>query len=217
MPTVSPDGMTYEFDLRDDFAFPSDEPVVADTFKWTFDRLLHKDMVSPAQPFFRDIVGADEYIAGTAPTVAGVVAVDTDTLRITLKAPAADFLSRLAMPFTCPLPRSVLIDPDGIDAPVPSAGPYYVDSWTRTNSIVLKENPNYVGTRPHNFDEIQYAIGASVIDIQARITNGDTDFGEVSPAAHEALAAQFGPGSPPPWPGGSGGSRTGRRRSCTSR
>jgi ABC-type transport system substrate-binding protein len=196
MPSVSPDGKSYEFDLRGGYAFPSGAPVTADTFKWTFDRLLHRNTVSPAQPYFRDIVGADEYIAGNAATVSGVVAADTDTLRITLEAPAADFLSRLALPFTCPLPRSVPISINGIDAPVPSAGPYYIDTWTRGQSIVIKENPNYVGARPHNFDEIRYAIGAPLADIETRISNGDTDFGEVPPASHDALVGQYGPGSP---------------------
>ena len=176
---MSPDGKTYEFDLRHDYTFspPSGLQVTADHFKWTFDRMLSKNMASPAQPFFRDIVGAEEVINGTASTVSGIVAVDPDTLRITLKAPAGDFLSRLALPFTCPLPRSVPIDPDGIDAPVPSAGAYYVESWTRGQSIVVKENPNYTGTRPHNFDEIHYAIGVPLADIQAHITSGDADSG----------------------------------------
>ncbi len=89
LPLVSPDGKTYEFDLRHDYTFspPSGLQVTADHFKWTFDRILSPIMASPAQPFFRDIVGAEEVINGTASTVSGVVAVDADTLRITQISP----------------------------------------------------------------------------------------------------------------------------------
>ena len=33
---------------------------------------------------------------------------------------------------------------------MPSAGPYYVDSRTPNRLVVVKRNPNYHGTRPHN-------------------------------------------------------------------
>ena len=105
MPTVSPDGKTYTFELRDDFVFspPSNERVTAAHFKWAIDRALNRQMNSPSQPFLGDIVGAQDVINGTTNSTSGVVA-DGNTLRITLVQPEGDFLARLAMPFTCPLP-----------------------------------------------------------------------------------------------------------------
>jgi ABC-type oligopeptide transport system substrate-binding subunit len=196
MPAVSPDGKTYTFQIRDDFFFaPTNERVTAAHFKHAIDRDLNRDMNSPSQPFLSDIEGADAVIRGDTTSTSGVVA-DGNVLRITLLAPSADFLARLTMPFVCPLPLSVGITPNGMSAPVPSAGPYYIESWTRNSSIVLKENPFYTGDRPHHFDEIRYGIGLPLETIKLRIDNGETDWGDIPPAAHAELAAQYGPGSP---------------------
>jgi ABC-type oligopeptide transport system substrate-binding subunit len=197
LPAVSPDGRTYTFTLRDDYFFspPSNERVTAAHFKYAIDRTLNHMMNSPAQPFMQDIVGVDQVISGQATTVSGVVA-NGNTLTIQLKQPAGDFLARVAMPFFCPLPTSVPIDPEGIDAPVPSAGPYYIDRWTRNQDIVIKENLNYAGDRPHHFDEIHYSIGLPLDTIKQRVEAGDADFGDLPPAAHAELGLRFGPGSP---------------------
>jgi peptide/nickel transport system substrate-binding protein len=184
MPTVSPDGRTYTFQLRTGFTFsPGSEPLNAHHFEWAIERMLHPSVNSPGQRFFADLES--------------VTAVGDHTLVFVLDDPAGDFLARLAMPFTCPLPLSVPPNPDGIHAPVPSAGPYYIASWDPNVSIVVKENPHYSGPRPHNFDEIHYAIGADVNTIQARITSGETDLGDVAPDTHDALSTQYGPGSSP--------------------
>jgi ABC-type transport system substrate-binding protein len=198
LPAVSSDGRTYTFTLRDDYFFspPSNERVTAAHFKYAIDRALNRSTNSPAQAFLQDIVGADEVISGQATSVSGVVA-SGNTLTIQLKQPAGDFLARLAMPFSCPLPNSVPIDPDGIDAPVPSAGPYYIDRWTRNQEVLLKENPNYRGDRPHHFDELHYTIGLPLETIKLRIETGDSDLGDIPPAAHAELGLRFGPGSPP--------------------
>jgi peptide/nickel transport system substrate-binding protein len=196
MPSVSPDGRTYMFHLRDDFQFspPSNEPVRPIHFKWALERAMRPQMASPAQPFFDDIVGAKDVINGTRPDITGIAAT-ADTLSITLEAPAGDFISRLAMPFACPLPLSVGIDPDGISAPVPAAGPYYIDGWTPKQSIHLTENPNYHGPRAHRFHEISVAIGNPLSTIRLRVESGESDHGPVPPAAHGELATLYGPAS----------------------
>src|SRR5919108_91106 len=197
LPTISADGRTYTFELRDDYFFspPSNERVTAAHFKWAIDRAMNRQTNSPAQAFYQDIVGATDVINGTTNSVSGVVA-EGNTLRITLVQPAGDFLARLAMPFTCPLPLSVPVDPDGIDAPVPSAGPYFIAGWTHNQEVVVKENPNYTGSRPHHFDEIHYGIGLPLETIKLQIDAGTTDWGDIPPTAHAGLGQQFGPCAP---------------------
>jgi peptide/nickel transport system substrate-binding protein len=197
MPMVSADGKTYTFQLHDDFFFspPSNELVTPAHFKYALERALNRQMSSPSQPFFDDIVGATDVIAGNTNLLTGVVA-EGSTLRITLVAPAPDFLARLTMPFTCPLPLSTPIEPNGIGAPVPSAGPYYIESRTPNQAIVVKENPNYTGDRPHHFDEIHYGIGLPLETIKLNIDAGETDYGDIPPAAHSEVGFRCGPGSP---------------------
>jgi ABC-type transport system substrate-binding protein len=196
MPTVSPDGLTYTFTLRTDYTFspPSNAPVTAADFKYALERLLTPAMASPGQAFFSDIVGAADMLAGRATTLSGV-AVDGNTLRITLVRPAGDFLARLTMPFACPLPPTVPISPSGISAPVPSAGPYYIDSWVPKNSLHLARNPNYHGPRPSFFDEFAVSIGLPLATIRLNVESGAADYGPVPPSAHADLAALYGPGS----------------------
>jgi hypothetical protein len=102
----------HTFTLRDDFHFspPSGAAVTALAFKRTFERTLHQQMASPAQPFFDDIDGAKEVIAGQQTEISGIVA-SGQTLSFTLEEPAADFLNRLALPFACPLPIGTAVTP----------------------------------------------------------------------------------------------------------
>jgi ABC-type transport system substrate-binding protein len=152
-------------------------------------------MSSPGQAFFGDIVGATDMLAGRATSLSGVT-VDGNTLRITLVRSAGDFLARLALPFACPLPLDVGINPNGISAPVPSAGPYYIDSWTPRNSIHLSRNPNYHAPRPSFFDEFAVSIGLPLATIRLNVESGAADYGPVPPSAHAELAPLYGPGSP---------------------
>jgi peptide/nickel transport system substrate-binding protein len=196
MPTVSPDGRTYTFTIRDGFRFspPATESVTARHYKFVLERLLDPRLASPAQPFFSDVVGAQDVIEGKTTALSGVV-VDGNTLRITLTKPAGDFLARLAMPFSCAIPLATPVTPGGVSAPLAGAGPYYVSAWTPKQEIVLKENPYYTGPRPHRFDEIRYRIGLPLETIRLNVESGASDHGPVPPAAHAELATMYGPGS----------------------
>ena len=90
-------------------------------------------------------LGAKEFTAGTAKEVTGVK-VDGNKISITLVKPAADFLSRIAMPFFCAVPENTPINANGVVAPA-GAGPYYIKSRTPNRQIVLAKNPNYGGDR----------------------------------------------------------------------
>ena len=59
MPTISEDGLTYTFQIRNDFAFspPASGVVTAQSMKYTFERTLSHEMASPASQFFTNIVG----------------------------------------------------------------------------------------------------------------------------------------------------------------
>ena len=91
-------------------------PVTAMTFKKVIERDLSKAMNSPAQSFAGDILGAKEFTAGTAKEISGVK-VDGNKISITLVKPAADFLSRIAMPFFCAVPENTPINANGVLAP----------------------------------------------------------------------------------------------------
>ena len=181
-PTVSPDGRTYEFTVRRGFRFspPSNEPVTAAAFERTFERALSPRIGSFAGELVRDIVGAEEYMAGRARRIAGVSA-RGDKLVIRLERPAPDLIARLAARYFCAVPPNTPITPKGVDT-VPSAGPYYVASHFPKRSIVLRRNPNYEGPRPHRLAEIRYRIGVDPERAVAAVEAGRADYFQLNPA-----------------------------------
>ena len=98
MPTISADGRTYTFQIRNDYAFspPASGVVTAQSMKYTFERTLHPNMASPAIRYFDNIVGATEYHNGQAPEITGIVA-QGSTLTFTLLEPQGEFLTLLAL------------------------------------------------------------------------------------------------------------------------
>ncbi|MGH2867715.1 MAG: BTAD domain-containing putative transcriptional regulator, partial [Solirubrobacteraceae bacterium] len=204
LPTRSSDGRTYTFQIRPGFHFspPSTEAVSAQTFKHTIERTLNPNTHSPLAHYLADVVGARAYMAGKASDIVGVTA-RADTLTIRLRDPAPDFLARLAQPAFCAVASNTPIDRNGVRA-VPSAGPYYVASYTPRQGVVLMRNPDYHGSRPHRFARIELAVGVSaqraVADIEAGIADytplGLDSQSSTSVAATAArLAARYGPGS----------------------
>jgi ABC-type oligopeptide transport system substrate-binding subunit len=134
-------------------------------------------MKGPIAHEFADIAGAGAYMADTAPHISGVVA-RGDTLTIHLLAPAPDFLSRIAQPIFCAVPSNTPTAPQAARA-IPSAGPYYVTSYTPGQGVVLLRNPNYHGSRPHHLARIEVAMGFSnrraITDIEAGAADYRTD------------------------------------------
>ena len=200
LPARSADGRTYTFTIRKGFRFspPSNAPVTAQTLRYTIERTLNPRMRSPVAPEFRDIVGAGAYMAGKARHISGVGA-QGDTLKIHLRSPEPDFLSRIAEPAMCAVPSDTPISPQ---RRIPSAGPYYVTAYTPGQGIVLTRNPNYRGSRPHRPERIAVATGVSTRRAIADVEAGAADYVSLSgmgatklgPVA-AALATRYGPGS----------------------
>jgi ABC-type oligopeptide transport system substrate-binding subunit len=191
-PTVSRDGKTYTFRLKRTYRFSSGKRVTAASFARALYRALNRRMTSPAQPFVDDIVGARAVIHSGAPRAAGIRVVDRYRLRIRTTRRSPDLLARLAMPFFMAAPPSLSIDPEGVDAPVHSAGPYFIREWTRNRLVVLERNRFYRGPRPHNVRRIEVDIGLPLETIKLNIDRGATDAGDIPPSAHSELGRRHG-------------------------
>jgi ABC-type oligopeptide transport system substrate-binding subunit len=191
-PRISRDGLTYTFQLKRNYRLSNGQPVTAANFVYAINRNLNRRMASPAQPFVEDIVGAEAVIAGRASRAPGVKAIGRYTLQIRQTRRAPDLLARLAMPFFQAIQTNLPIEPDGVNAPVHSAGPYYIARWDRNRQVVVQRNRFYRGPRPHNVNSIVVDIGLSLETIKLNIDRGVTDTGDIPPSAHAELGRRYG-------------------------
>ncbi|HEY8193378.1 MAG TPA: ABC transporter substrate-binding protein, partial [Gaiellaceae bacterium] len=177
-PTISPDGRTYTFRLKKTYRFSNGYQVRAAHFVKAITRAGHKRMSSPARPFIDDV----EWARALGP----------HTLRIKTTRRTPDLLARLAMPFFMAIPTSTPLNPEGIGAPVVSAGPYFIREWTRNRRITLQRNRFYRGPRPHRVDWIVADVGLPLETIKLNIDKGATDTGDIPPGAHADLGRRYG-------------------------
>ena len=153
MPTVSPDGRTYTFRIRNGYRFapPSNAPVTAATIRYGIERALSPRLNDdlPGAQYLFDLNGVAKFRAGETTHIAGIHT-NGNQIALTLIAPSPDFLERLSLPFFCPVPLDTPIVHAGLpDLAPPSAGPYTMDQRFNGEYMILTRNPNYQGPRPH--------------------------------------------------------------------
>src|SRR5262245_13259706 len=156
--TVSPDGLTYTFRLRDDAFFHNGRAVAAADVVWSFERLLRKETHSPRRWLLEPIRGAGDFAEGKAATVAGLAAPDPHTVVLTLDRPFAPFLGMLTMGGASIVPREVYEDAEKkyLRAPV-GCGPFRVARVEPSSLIELQAFDRYYGGPPA-LDTVQARI-----------------------------------------------------------
>jgi len=192
-PRISRNGRQYTFTIKRGWRYNTGKTITAADFKQAFLRGANKDMNSPAVSYEHEIVGADAYNKGTASTIAGVKASGNKlTIRLTRAAP--DFVSRMTMPFFCPLPPSTPFDPNGINNP-PGSGPYYIADYTPDRLIDVRTNPNYKGKRPHHATRFVYKLtNASLEACRLQTIQGGIDWCDdgIPPNTYAQVAKDYG-------------------------
>jgi YVTN family beta-propeller protein len=196
VPAPTAGGTTYRFRIRPGFRFspPSNEVVTAMTFKSTIERVTNPRLKSPLATTFSGVVGYQAYATGKARELSGVVARGR-TLTIRLSQPDGGFLASLADGSACAVPRDTPAEPGGVNE-IPSAGPYYIASYTPRQQLVLQRNPNYNGDRPHRLDKMVIAIGVDPARALEQVEAGAADYAlELPREAGPRLKSAYGPGS----------------------
>lgn len=122
--TISDDGLVYTFDLRDGAVWSDGEAVTADDFVFSMRRILAPETAAQYAFLLYPINNAEAINAGEAdPESLGVVAVDDDTLEITLNQPTPYFLDLLTHYTAWPVPEHVVSE--------------FGEEWTDTDNIVV--------------------------------------------------------------------------------
>jgi len=144
--TISPDGLTYTFKLRD-AKWSNGDPVTAQNFVDGWLRALDPKTASEYAYQLYYIKGAEEYNKGTgsARDVA-VKALDDHTLQVVLKAPAPQFLGLTSFQTLMPIDSKVVsAHPDWAASPdnYVGDGPFKMVSWSHNQMIECVKNPDY--------------------------------------------------------------------------
>ena len=148
---ISTNNKVYTFHLKPDIYFSDGTPVTAQSYVYTLTRALLPSVNSPIALFYEGaIVGANAVANGKTTTLAGVKALDAQTLQITLTQPTPYFLELLTNPIYFPLNQQVIDtygtawtnDVAGVGI---GSGPFLVKQWDHNVKMVLVPNPHYYG------------------------------------------------------------------------
>jgi peptide/nickel transport system substrate-binding protein len=157
---VSDDGLTYTFHLRPGVTFHDGTPVDAEAVKFSFER-----QIDPEHPYHD--TGEFPYAEFTLGDIAEIEVLDELTVRLTLEATFAPFLSNLAMHAAAIVSPTAVMEHgrDFSENPV-GAGPYRFVSWQRGVEVVLERNPDYWRVTP----QVERLIYRPIVEDQARLS-----------------------------------------------
>jgi ABC-type transport system substrate-binding protein len=174
--TVSGDGKTYTFTLRQGVKFHNGREMTAEDVKYSLDRVVRPETQSPGAGFFDSIEGFDEVTSGEADSLKGVEVVDPYTVRFTLSRPDAPFLHKLALNFAHVVAREA-VEAAGADfgkKPV-GTGAFKLSEWTLGQRVVFERNPDYYHEGLPRLDTITFEVGQEPIVATLRLLRGEVD------------------------------------------
>ncbi len=183
---ISPDGKTYTFTLRQGAKFHNGKDVKAGDFKYSLERACNPKTESTiADTYLGDIVGAAEVLSGKATAISGVQVVDDYTLKITIDAPKAYFLSKLTAP------TAFVVDKANVESggktwtdKLNGTGPFTLKQLKKGESIILGRNDLYYGDKAR-LQEVRYVLaGGSAMTMYE---NGELDMTAVGLADIERV------------------------------
>jgi oligopeptide transport system substrate-binding protein len=175
--SVSPDGLTYTFNLRPDARWSSGERVVAADFVAALRRLVDPATGSGYAEYVDVIANAGDIVAGhKSPDTLAISAPDEATVVITLATPAAYLPTLLSHPSTCPVHRPTLAaHPDGIARAgvMVSDGAFVLKEWVQGSYISATRNRHYWNDAATQLDGVRYLLIADENAELARYRAGE--------------------------------------------
>jgi oligopeptide transport system substrate-binding protein len=142
--TVSADGMTYTFKIRANAKFHDGRAVTAQDFVYAWERAADPATESDTVlTYLGDIVGVKDMRLGQADHIAGINALDDQTLQVTIDAPKPYFLLKLTYPTAFVLDQQNIESGSEWYRTPNGTGPYKLIEWRRFEQITYQRNESY--------------------------------------------------------------------------
>ncbi|MGE7839006.1 peptide ABC transporter substrate-binding protein [Viridibacillus arvi] len=160
--TVSDDGLTYTFTIRDGAKWSNGDAVTAGDFVFGWLHMLDPETASPAAFLAYPIDGAEAYNTGEgkAEEVA-IKAIDDKTFEVKLNAPTDAFLSIITNPSFFPVNEKVATENPKWFAEADSFvgnGPFNLSEWEHDVKFVFKKNNQYWDKDTVKLDKVDWAM-----------------------------------------------------------
>ena len=147
--SVSEDGRTYRFTLRDGVVFSNGSPLTASDVQFSFERLLKVGRQNTDIPL--EIEGGEALMKGEADSLKGFQVEDDTHFTITLTEPNAGFTAELSSPAVSIVDAETMAQVTGfgkVPADTIGSGPYIVTEWVANDHYTLVANERYWGPEP---------------------------------------------------------------------
>ena len=177
-PTISPDGLTYTFKLKNNVKFSNGDPVKADDFIFTWNRAarIQGDYASVFQP----VAGYDDVSNGKAHDMTGLKKIDDYSFSATLTAPAGYWYTETALWTAWVVDKKVITaagkEDDSAWASDPATaigtGQFKMTARTPKQSIDFAPVPNWWGGSTGILTKVHIEI---VADQKAQLTKYESN------------------------------------------
>src|SRR5262245_21635215 len=176
--TVSKDGLTWTFKLRDNLVFHNGRKADANDVKYSLTRLASPDSRSPSSALLMsDVVGFEAVNKNQEKDLAGVRVVDPLTVEIRLQSPPkGDLATRLSHISTAIIAKEA-VETGGANwaesQPI-GTGPWKLKEWTHRSRVVYEAFPQFFEGRP-KVDRLEMPIVQEAATQLAMYQNGELD------------------------------------------
>ncbi len=181
--TISDDTLTYTFNLRQGALFhdtgsveftDGDREFKAEDWVCAAQHSVSEDeTVSQHPEWLESVVGYEEFKAGEADSISGIVTPDPYTIEITLTQPNRLFITTLGVPG---IPCEVVADMASyVNSPV-GTGPFQFVEWQRDDHITVAKNPDYYEAGKPGVDGVRFINVADPNTALLQYREGELDF-----------------------------------------
>ncbi len=188
--TISDDGLTYTFKLKD-AKWSDGTPITAQDFEYAWFRAIDPTVASEYSYQFYHIKNAEKFNTGeiTDKNEVGIKALDEKTLEVKLERPTPFFLSLTSFITYIPAQKAAVEKFGQEFASAPDkmvySGPFMIETWDKEQKLNLVKNPNYWDADSVKLERIE---GDMIADNNTKINLYETGELDVTGVPSEFLS-----------------------------